>query len=68
MNTFVEYIRSIVSGPLLASTVHNAVLEGSTCFGKNRLVLWEKLKAEIGEEEALLKVKKWIDKPYKLKG
>jgi hypothetical protein len=68
---FKRYIQSICKGPLLASTVHNAILNnGERCsVGQPETPqLWEQLKEICGEQEARRLVKDWIDKPYSLKG
>lgn len=65
--TFVQYIRAIVRGPLLSVTVHDGVVEG--CVGLNhsgRAELWERLKTEMGEQEAERAVRGWIKRPYPL--
>lgn len=66
-NCFDAYIKGIASGACLASTKHDAVLEGSTSFGTRNLQLWENLKSSVGEEIAKQAVKEWIEKPYNLR-
>ena len=62
----VAYLRSIVSGPCMAITVHGAVVEGSSAFGLDRLDLWRTLKEKFGEQESQKSVRFWIDNPYQL--
>ena len=64
--TFVVYIRGICCGPLLAITVHEAVLEGSCCFGAEILQKWQALVADVGMDTATEAVANWINQPYRL--
>lgn len=62
----VAYLRQLATGPLLARTIHDAVISGSSSVGGNASVLWHVLCREIGTEKALEAVEKWIAKPYRL--
>jgi len=63
---FVGYIRSL-TGPLLMSTVHEAVLEGSRSVGReDALERWARLVRAVGENEARREVDAWLRKPYRL--
>jgi hypothetical protein len=65
--SFDAYIKAIVRGVCLATTKHEAILEGSTSFGTERLQLWENLKTSVGEEVAKQAVTEWLAKPYTLR-
>lgn len=69
MSAFKTYIQALCRGPLLAATVHASVLSGyaTADSDKERVALWEALKQELGEAEALRRVKTWIAKPYRIK-
>jgi hypothetical protein len=66
---FVAYIRSIVCGVVTAKTVHDSIIEGSTSLDIDgqSMILWNILKAEMGEEVARDMVTRWLKKPWNLK-
>lgn len=68
----VAYMKAICRGPLLASTVHNAIVEAADfglcgcSVGSEAFQSWLLLRAKHGAEEADKAVRDWIDKPYQL--
>jgi len=62
---FVGYIRSL-TGPLLMSTVHEAVLGSRSVGRKDAPERWARLVRAVGEDEARREVSAWLRKPYRL--
>jgi hypothetical protein len=67
----VAYLKAINQGPLLASTVHNAVVEADNagenwCSVGDSLKLWKILVFKNGAAIANKAVMTWINNPYQL--
>ncbi len=65
--SLVAYLRQLATGPLLARTVHDSILQGHTSLGGNAMVLWQQVTRDMGQESARVAVEAWISKPYSLR-